>query len=132
MKKINIPNEDAINIGSFFLRVACALMLVHGWKKLSNFSEMSANFEDPLHVGNTVSLALTVFAEFFCTIFVVAGLFTRIALLPLIFSFIVIIFVVHAHDPFKDREAALMYLLIYLATFYVGPGKYSLDNLLRK
>jgi putative oxidoreductase len=131
MKKINISGETAINIGSFFLRIACALMLMHGWNKLSHFSEKVDKFPDPLHVGHTLSLSLTIFAEFFCTIFVVAGLFTRMALLPLIFCLIVIIFVVSAKNSLEDREGALMYLLVYLATFYIGPGKYSLDHLLR-
>jgi len=132
MKRINISPETAINIGSFFLRIACALMLMHGWGKLSHFSEKADKFPDPLHVGHTLSLALTIFAEFFCTIFVVVGLFTRIALLPLIFCLIVIIFVVSANNSLEDREGALMYLLVYLATFYVGPGKYSLDHLIRR
>jgi putative oxidoreductase len=132
MKKINIPNETAVNIASFFLRLACALMLIHGWKKLSTFSETVVDFDDPLHVGKTASLVLTIFAEFFCTIFVVFGLFTRLALLPLIFCMLVIIFIVDASEPLRGRESALMYLLVYLATFYVGSGKYSLDNLINK
>lgn len=132
MKRINISPDTSINIASFFLRIASALMLMHGWNKLSHFSEKATTFSDPLHVGHTLSLAMTVFAEFFCTLFVIAGLFTRLALLPLIFCMIIIIFVVSAKESLEDREGALMYLLVYLATFYVGSGKYSLDHLLRK
>ena len=132
MKKINIPNETSINIASMFLRICCALMLIHGWKKLSTFNTTVIDFDDPLHVGRTASLVLTIFAEFFCTLFVIVGLFMREALIPLIICMLVIVFIVDLHETLRAREAALMYLLLYLAAFYVGPGKYSLDNFVRK
>jgi putative oxidoreductase len=45
---------------------------------------------------------------------------------------LVIIFVIHGEDPFADREHALLYLLSYIALFFTGPGKYSVDNLVQK
>jgi len=112
--------------------MSCALMLLHGWSKFTNFSEDSLEWPDPLHVGSTVSCALTVFAELFCTLFVVIGLFSRLALIPLIVLMIVIVFVIHSGDPLPDREHALMYLLSYLALLFTGPGKYSLERFFSK
>jgi putative oxidoreductase len=45
---------------------------------------------------------------------------------------VVIVFVVHSGDPFGDKESGLIYLLMYLTLFLTGPGKYSLDRMMRK
>jgi len=121
----------SFDTGVLLLRLTCALMLLHGWPKFTGFSENSSNWPDPFHVGSTASYALTVFAELFCTLFVVAGLWTRLALIPLVICMVVIVFVIHAGDPFGDREHPLMYLLLYLTLMITGPGKYSLDRLIQ-
>ena len=107
-------------------------MLFHGLPKLMSFAERKSSFADPIGLGSTVSLTLTVGAEFFCSIFIILGLFTRIALVPLMFSMCVIIFVVHGDDPWKDKELALFYLVSYIGIFMAGPGRYSADGLLRR
>jgi putative oxidoreductase len=123
----------AFDLGLLFFRVAAgSLMLFHGLPKLLGFAERKSSFADPIGLGTTLSLTLTVGAEFFCSIFLILGLFTRVALVPLIFSMCVIIFVVHGEDPLKDRELPLFYLLSYIGIFMAGPGKYSADALLRK
>jgi putative oxidoreductase len=132
IQKLFSPDAWSVDAGILLLRMSCALMLLHGWSKFTNFSEDSLDWPDPLHVGSTVSCALTVFAELFCTLFVVIGLFSRLALIPLIVLMIVIVFVIHSGDPLPDREHALMYLLSYLALLFTGPGKYSLERFFSK
>lgn len=122
----------SVDVGLLLLRICCALMLLHGWPKFMDFEEGSKDWPDPFHVGMTASYALTVFAELFCTIFLLVGLFTRIALIPLIVLMLVIIFDIHGGDPFGDREHAIMYLMSYLTLLFTGPGKYSLDRLIQK
>lgn len=125
-------NPWSFDSGVLILRFVCALMLLHGWPKFTGFSKNSGDWPDPFHVGPTASYALTVFAELFCTLFVVVGLWTRIALIPLVVCMVVIVFVIHAEDPFGDREHPLMYLMLYITLLFTGPGKYSLDRLIRK
>ena len=120
------------DLALLLLRIACAFMLLHGLGKYTDFSDGVADFPDPFHVGPVASKGLTVFAELFCTIFVVIGLFTRFALIPLIICMLVIIFIVHGDDPFGDKESAYIYLLIYLSVLLAGPGKYSIDRKLRR
>lgn len=132
IQKLLSPDTWSVDAGILLLRMSCALMLLHGWSKFTNFSEDSLDWPDPLHVGSTVSCALTVFAELFCTLFVAIGLFSRLALIPLIVLMIVIVFVIHSGDPLPDREHALMYLLSYLALLFTGPGKYSLERFFSK
>lgn len=122
-------NRTSVSIGLFVLRVSVGLMMAfgHGWGKLSNFGALSAKFADPIGLGAGLSLTLTVFAEFFCSLAVVLGLATRAAVIPLMITMIVAVFVVHAGDPFGKQELGLMYLSAFFALFLTGPGKYSLD-----
>lgn len=124
--------DNGRNWASLILRLGAALMLLHGWPKMMGFDEKSETFADPLGIGNSGSLALTIFAEVFCTVFIVIGLFTRVATIPLIICMGVIVFVVHGPDPLSDRESALGYLALYLAIFFLGGGRFSADNYLRK
>lgn len=119
----------SIDLGLLLIRVAAGgLMLFHGVPKLFNFSNRWHTFSDPLGISSELSFILCVFAEFFCAVFLIAGAFTRIALIPLIINMIVIIFVVHGADPLGKKELALFYLISYSALFLTGPGKYSLDE----
>jgi putative oxidoreductase len=95
---------------------------------------MSGNikFADPIGIGVTASLALTVFAEFICSLLIAAGLWTRLALIPLMITMIVAAGIIHFNDGMDKKEHALMYLLPYFALFLLGSGKFSLDAFLKK
>lgn len=128
-----IKNKSwSIHFGLLLLRLSCGLMILHGWSKFTDFSENSSDWPDPFYLGSEVSLVLTIFAELICTVFVLIGLFTRIALLPLLICMIVIVFLIHAEDSLADREHPIMYLLVYLTLLFTGPGKISIDNLIWK
>ena len=109
------------------------LMLVnHGWGKMIKlFSEDPIRFADPIGIGMAPSLGLTVFAEALCALLIVVGLGTRLATIPLIITMLVAVFVIHWADPFGDKEMALLYLIPYLAILLLGPGKFSLDSLIK-
>ncbi|MFM2018635.1 MAG: hypothetical protein RL007_2291 [Bacteroidota bacterium] len=120
------------NLGLLALRLSGSLMLVHGWPKMMNYSEYAEKFADPIGLGDEFSLILTIFAEVFCVVFVALGLFTRIATIPLMITMLVAALIVHSGDPLGDREPSIGYLLLYAAIFFMGAGKYSLDNVFRK
>ena len=107
-------------------------MFHHGFDKLIHFTQRVNNFPDPLHIGSTLSLSLTIFAEFFCSVLVVFGLLTRLAAIPLVIVCIVALFIVHKGEVYGDGEMAALFLGIFLTTLFVGPGKFSLDRLLGK
>jgi putative oxidoreductase len=104
----------------------------HGWSKFSGFSEMSTQFPDPIGIGVVPSLALAMFAEFFCALLLIPGVFTRLAALPLAITMLVAAFVQHASDPFAKKELALVYLVMFLCVACAGPGRFSVDNVFRK
>ncbi len=122
----------SLDVGLLLMRIAAGgLMLYHGGTKLFNFTERMNTFSDPIGLGPTLSLTLVVFAEFFCSVFLTVGAFTRLALIPLLINLIVIVFVVHGADPIKKKELAVFFLTIYSALFFTGPGKYSIDGMRR-
>ena len=126
--------QIAADVGALVLRLGFAgtIAVAHGYGKLMGFSEGSANFPDPLHIGHKLSMASAIGAEFFCGILVAIGLFTRLTVLPLIFTMLVAGILVHASDPFGKKELAVMYLVGFVAIFFVGPGRFSVDGLLSR
>src|ERR1700710_1182640 len=87
-------STGAFNLGMLILRLGVGILLAsHGFSKLVHFSTMKSHFMNFIGLGSTVSLALVVFAEFFCSILLILGLFTRFACIPIIIEMCVIVFV---------------------------------------
>lgn len=129
--KFNSIKPLSLDLGLLLLRLAGGglMLLNHGWPKISQFTEKASTFADPLGVGSSFSLGLTVFAEFFCAALIVLGLLTRWSLIPLIVTMGVAAFVVHAGEPVSEREGSLFFLMIYVVIMLTGPGKYSADQI---
>lgn len=108
-------------------------MLSHGYPKLQMLLDGGKiDFYDFLGLGPQISLILTIIAEFVCSILLILGLFTRVALGFLIFTMIIAGFVVHGSDPFEKRELAFIYLSVYLLLIAYGAGKISVDYMIEK
>ncbi|MCF0043060.1 DoxX family protein [Dyadobacter fanqingshengii] len=119
--------------GVLILRVGFSLlMLTHGYAKLQNLLAGDHSFADPIGIGEELSLYLTIFAEFGCSILLILGLFSRAVLIPLIFTMVVVLLVIHAEDPFDKKEHALSFLIVYVTLFLTGPGRFSVDSGLYK
>lgn len=127
LKPISLPNQ--VSLAVLILRLSFGfLMIPHGYDKMQEFLKgNSTDFPDPLHISPMISHGLTVFAEFFCSILLVLGLFTRPALIILIGCMAIVSFSIHGADPLGDKEHALLYLFAYLSIFLTGAGKYSID-----
>lgn len=127
------PNNSITSVGAsvglIALRVIAGFNLLynHGLGKLMSFGEEAATFDNPIGLGPVLSMVLTVFAEFFCSLALILGLTTRLAAIPLVITMIVIVFYVHISDPFADMELGLLYLSSFTMILLVGPGRYSLD-----
>ena len=136
MKKIlSVDNTaNATNVGLLIARIGiAALMLTHGIPKLGMLlSGDFAKFPPVMGMSAELSLALTVFAEVFCSVFLLAGFATRLAVIPLIITMLVAVLFIHATDPIAVKEPALQYLLVYIVLLVAGSGKYSIDNILQR
>ena len=92
MKKLLLFSSQPINLslGLLLIRIIIGvLMAFYGYEKLTHFNEMAASdfwAKNVSFLGMTgkTPLALTIFAEFFCSLFLILGLFTRFALVPLL------------------------------------------------
>ncbi len=133
MKKLFSANYSAgaVNAAMLILRLSVGiLMMMHGYDKLTHFSEYQAKFMNFMGIGTSASLALVVFAEFFCSIFLILGLFTRLATIPLIIATCVMVFMAHKGDVFGEAQTAALYLTGYIVLLFVGPGKASVDGMI--
>jgi putative oxidoreductase len=146
MQKQTIP----ASIGLLILRAGIGgYMATHGWSKLQMVLDGNyAMFADPIGIGPHASLILTAFAEFVCAVLVVVGLGTRLAAIPIVIAMGVAAFVAHGADPWSmetaairfmtgeseswgSKQPALMFMIPFLALAFTGPGRFSLDTLVR-
>jgi putative oxidoreductase len=125
--------NGAFNMGSLLLRLAMGgLLLPHGYDKLIHFAAYKGQFLNFMGIGVTASLALTVFAEFFCSLFVVLGLATRLAAIPPAIAMFVALWKRHNLDIFGEGEHAALFMFGFLVIMIIGPGKMSVDGAMGK
>jgi putative oxidoreductase len=110
---------------------AGVLMLTHGIPKLGKVLTGDFAFPDPIGIGSTASLLLATFAEFFCSLVVIVGYKSRIAVMPLIFTMLVALLIVHNDDSVFDHWNILLYIFSYAILLHLGGGKYSLTYYLQ-
>ena len=141
MKKLLSTSIEPIHLSLGLLLVRLIIgvvMAFYGYEKLTHFNEMAASdfwAKEISFLGFTgkVPLALTIFAEFFCSLLLIIGLFTRLSIIPLLICMGYIIIVVSKFSIISSGDngiqvnTAFVYFMIYLALFLTGPGKYSVD-----
>lgn len=146
MKKLLLFSSQPINLslGLLLIRIIIGvLMAFYGYEKLTHFSEMAASdfwAKNISFLGMTgkFPLALTIFAEFFCSLLLILGLFTRFALVPLLIcmGYIIVnvaqLSIINQGDNGLEINSAFTYLVIYIALFLTGAGNYSIDKLISR
>jgi len=127
-------SEWAFNLSIFCLRLVSGLMLLfgHGFDKLQKFNTLQGSFYNFMGLGSRTSLVLAIFAELFCSIFIILGLFTRFSAIPLIITMLVAIFGHNAGRPWLENETGALYLTSFFVLLLCGPGKISIDGMLNK
>ena len=106
-----------------------SLFFMHGLDKMSNFNELSYTFPSVLGFGSYMTLMLSIFCEFACSMFLISGCMTRIILVPMIIAMAVAFFDVH-DAMMPQGELAFIYLIVFFGLFLSGPGRYSVDYLI--
>lgn len=126
-------SDLTFNLATLLLRLGFGVLMIpnHGWAKLSHFAERKDKFMSFMGLSPAVSLGLATFAEFFCSLLLILGLFTRLATIPLLVTMVVIMNI-HHWQMFGEHELAPAFLFGYGAILLLGPGKFSLDARISK
>jgi putative oxidoreductase len=108
------------------------MAMEHGLKKFYKWDTIQHDFANPLGIPDYWSAALTIWAELYCCILIVLGLFTRFSALTNAICMLIAALVVHGGDPMDERESAFIYFAGFILLVYTGGGRWSIDHLLRK
>lgn len=121
-------------IGIVILRLGVSvMMLCHGWPKLWLLLQgRGGEWMDPIGLGSTLSLALCVLAEFFCSLALLVGAFARLAAFVLVVNFWVIVFIYGGESIWPHSELPLLYLICFLCLLCTGAGPMSIDRALAR
>lgn len=126
-------SSSNINIAILIARIGIAsLMLTHGLPKMKKiFSSDVIQFPAVLGLSSKSSLVLAASTEVFCSLFILIGFATRLAVIPLIFTMLIAVFHALKDEPFAKKELPIMYLVFYIILLFCGSGYFSIDFLLR-
>lgn len=130
---LKTTRDSKSSLALLILRVGAAFLMLmqHGIPKLDKFGDMS-QFSDPIGWGSSLSYILVIFAEVVCSVLLAFGLFSRLALIPLIITMLVATYIVNGGEGLASQEKSLMYLIMFVSLLIFGSGKYSIDALMKK
>lgn len=128
------PDATVFHLSVLILRFAISLeiMLAHGLKKIGVGVAVAEQVPNPLHLPEMLNEGFAIAGNLVFPVFVMLGLFTRLAILPILAITLTGYFVVHWHDSILEKDTPFMYSIVYLFILFIGPGKYSLDSRIYK
>ena len=125
---------------SLFVRITTGFLMLHlhGLRKITSgyeiWERLGRTITDLIEIdslaiplGFMASLSESVFA-----VFIMIGFYTRISTFFLAFTMIVAFSKHLFSDGLKSGEMALIYLILCIIIYLLGPGKFSIDRLIKK
>jgi putative oxidoreductase len=106
-----------------------SMLWLHGLDKLRNFPTYAKAFPDPFGLGATPTLALALFAELVCAALLVPGLYTRAAAAVLAINMASAFWIGQGHKLTGEGNGELPFVFLgaFLALFFAGAGRFSVD-----
>ncbi|SKB93850.1 putative oxidoreductase [Soonwooa buanensis] len=126
------PRIQDVTLLAFRVLLSGELIYAHGLKKLGVGVGEAEVVPNPLNLPEAFNSLFADAASLIFPLFVIAGLATRIAVLPILAVTLTGYFVLHFHDAPLIKDTPFMYSLSYLVILFLGPGKYSLDYFIQK
>jgi putative oxidoreductase len=121
------------DLAALLLRLTLGgLFMYYGWMKIDMYHQILPMFKDYIGIGSKLSLNLVIFAEFFCGFFVLIGFFTRLTIIPIFITMIVVFFIVFPHAKFEIKNLPFVYLLLTIVVFVLGSGRFSVDGIIQR
>jgi len=125
-----IKNAD---LALLFIRIGIGVVfIVAGWGKLTGIEGVQGFFGDVGIPMAGLMAWIVAIIEFFGGIMVLTGLYPRVPALLLGIIMIVAIITVKMEQGFGSMRVDLLLLLMSVAIYLTGSGKYSIDNLLNQ
>ena len=119
------------DLASLLLRLIFGgLFIWHGYTKIENYDLYLSMSRSLIGLGTTMEYNMVTGAEFVCGVLITLGLFTRLAVIPLMFSMAIAYFMAHKKDIFMMKELPFLFLRLTLVVFVLGSGRFSLDYLI--
>jgi uncharacterized membrane protein YphA (DoxX/SURF4 family) len=133
IKRFFSPDGLLQDTGLAFIRIIVGVFLIyHGWEvlaegKMTDYAKWltELHFPFPLlmaYLGKTTELV--------SGIFLTLGLYTRLAVVPLAITMLVICFGMGKGRIFLEDQHPFLFVLLALVFFFTGPGKWSLDRVI--
>lgn len=128
------PPAKAFHLAMLFFRVLLSveLMIAHGLKKVGVGVAAAETVPNPLGLPDGLNQSMAIAANLVFPWFIMAGLFTRLAVLPVLGVTLTGYFILHWNDPIALKDVPFIYSLCYLLLLVLGPGKYSADYVINR
>ncbi|WP_282628113.1 DoxX family protein [Empedobacter sedimenti] len=126
------PKIQNLTLLAFRVLLSAELIYAHGLKKLGVGVSEAEVVPNPLNLPEAFNSLFADAANLFFPVFVILGLATRIAILPILAVTLTGYFVLHFHDAPLVKDTPFMYSLSFLMLLFLGPGKYSLDYFIQR
>lgn len=126
------------NLARLFMRLFVGIMLMQfGIRHLVKYDMLTGTFPTVAGMGNETSLVLMIVIEVVCSLFIMTGFLTRLAVIPPIIAMIFAEYyilhdmvpdtIVYSLDSTDPGYLPIMFIGIYCYILLAGPGKISLD-----
>ena len=126
------PKIQDLTLLAFRVLLSGELIYAHGLKKLGVGVSEAEVVPNPLNLPEAFNSLFADAANLFFPVFVILGLATRIAILPILAVTLTGYFVLHFHDAPLIKDTPFMYSLSFLVLLFLGPRKYSLDYFIQR
>ena len=115
-----------------FVRIVIGIFLIIHGKEVFQADKMTEYAKWETFKGSSILPYLGKGSEFVAGVLLLLGLFTRLASLITIGTFIYIVFFVGNGKFWMDDQHPFMFVLFGLLFFFTGPGQWSADQILFK
>ncbi len=130
MKRFFSPLPLGQETGLTLIRIIVAASMIYHGSEVFSSEAMQGYFQWDIFKNSSAAKFMVYAgkaAEFAGGIFLLVGLFTRIALLVLIGTLAYIAFFVGHGKIWYEDQYPFLFVLLFLVIFFTGPGKFSLD-----
>lgn len=135
---IKLSGYTYSNLARLFMRLFVGVMFMQfGIRHLVNYSLLCNDFPTVFHLSSETSLILMIIIELVCSLFIMAGIFTRLSVIPPICAMLAAEYYilhdmvpnlpVYGLDSTDPGYLPIMFIGIYIYLLIAGPGKISLD-----